>query len=87
LRTLDPEHFLAVLDIMADLAEQGLTMVVVTHELEFARNCADRVVVMERGGVLEEGPSAMMFEAPTLPRTREILGLSKPAVRKRRAAQ
>jgi polar amino acid transport system ATP-binding protein len=61
---------------MADLADQGMTMVVVTHELEFARNCADRVVVMEKGRIIEEGPATTMFESPNLPRTREILGVN-----------
>lgn len=82
---LDWEMVGEVLDIMADLAMQGLTMVVVTHELEFARTCADRVVVMEKGRVIEEGSSAMMFESPKLPRTRDILGLTKGASRARRA--
>jgi ABC-type polar amino acid transport system ATPase subunit len=73
---LDWEMVGEVLDIMADLADQGMTMVVVTHELEFARNCADRVVVMEKGRIIEEGPATTMFESPNLPRTREILGVN-----------
>jgi len=81
---LDWEMVGEVLDIMADLASQGLTMVVVTHELEFARTCADRVVVMEKGRVIEEGPATKMFEAPNLPRTGEILGLTKAGNRSRR---
>lgn len=81
---LDWEMVGEVLDIMADLAGQGLTMVVVTHELEFARTCADRVVVMEKGRVIEEGPATKMFEAPNLPRTGEILGLTQSAARSRR---
>jgi len=74
---LDWEMVGEVLDIMADLARQGMTMVVVTHELEFARTCADRVIVMEKGRILEEGPSSAMFESPTVPRSREILGLAR----------
>src|SRR5437773_3584006 len=81
---LDWEMVGEVLDIMADLAVQGMTMVVVTHELEFARNCADRVVVMEKGRIIEEGPTAKMFESPNLPRTREILGLADGGSRVRR---
>jgi len=76
-----------VLDIMADLALQGMTMVVVTHELEFARDCADRVITMDKGRILEEGAAATMFEAPTEPRTREILGLVKTESRSRRREQ
>jgi ABC-type polar amino acid transport system ATPase subunit len=74
---LDWEMVGEVLDIMADLARQGMTMVVVTHELEFARTCADRVIVMEKGRILEEGTSSVMFESPTVPRSREILGLAR----------
>ena len=69
---------------MADLATQGMTMVVVTHELEFARTCADRIVLMEKGSILEEGPSATMFESPTVARSREILGLVKGESQARR---
>jgi ABC-type polar amino acid transport system ATPase subunit len=81
---LDWEMVGEVLDIMADLATQGMTMVVVTHELEFARTCADRIVLMEKGSILEEGPSATMFESPTVARSREILGLVKGESQARR---
>jgi len=81
---LDWEMVGEVLDIMADLALGGMTMVVVTHELEFARECADRVVTMDKGRILEAGPAATMFDAPTEPRTREILGLVKTQTRGRR---
>lgn len=74
---LDWEMVGEVLDIMADLALQGMTMVVVTHELDFARECADRVITMDKGRILEEGAASAMFEAPTQARTREILGLVK----------
>ena len=84
---LDWEMVGEVLDIMADLAEQGMTMVVVTHELEFARECADRVVTMDRGRILEEGPATTMFGSPTNPRTREILGLVKSEARRSRRAE
>ena len=84
---LDWEMVGEVLDIMADLAMQGMTMVVVTHELDFARECADRVVTMDKGRILEEGSASTMFESPTHARTREILGLVKAESRERRRAQ
>jgi len=84
---LDWEMVGEVLDIMADLALNGMTMVVVTHELDFARECADRVVTMDKGRILEEGPTATMFESPTHARTREILGIVKAESRERRRAQ
>ncbi len=84
---LDWEMVGEVLDIMADLALQGMTMVVVTHELDFARECADRVVTMDKGRILEEGPTGPMFESPSNTRTREILGLVKAESRQRKRAQ
>ena len=79
---LDWEMVGEVLEIMAELAADGLTMAIVTHELEFARECADRVIVMERGAILEQGPTEQMFETPNQPRTKEILGHQE--VRKRK---
>jgi polar amino acid transport system ATP-binding protein len=70
---LDPETIGEVLDIMKRLAEEGMTMIVVTHEMTFARRVADRVVVFERGAIIEEGPPAQIFEAPCVARTREFL--------------
>lgn len=84
---LDWEMVGEVLDIMADLALQGMTMVVVTHELGFARECADRVITMDKGRILEEGAALDMFEAPTQARTREILGLIKTESRSKRRDQ
>jgi ABC-type polar amino acid transport system ATPase subunit len=84
---LDWEMVGEVLDIMADLALTGMTMVVVTHELDFARECADRVITMDKGRILEEGPATAMFEAPTQARTREILGLVKAESRAKRRAE
>jgi len=84
--SLDWEMVGEVLDIMADLATQGMTMVVVTHELEFARTCADRVIVMDNRRIIEEGPTATMFASPTLPRSREILGLERKGSRLRHDA-
>jgi ABC-type polar amino acid transport system ATPase subunit len=62
-------------------------MVVVTHELDFARECADRVITMDKGRILEEGAASNMFEAPTHARTREILGLVKSESRSKRRAE
>ena len=70
---LDPETIGEVLGVMAQLADEGMTMVVVTHEMDFARRVADRVVVFDRGRKIEEGPPRQIFEAPTVERTREFL--------------
>ncbi len=70
---LDPEMVGEVLSIMEQLASDGMTMVIVTHETNFARHVADRVVVMENGVILEEGTPVDIFERPTQRRTREIL--------------
>ena len=72
---LDPEMVDEVLSIMTDLARDGMTMVVVTHELRFARDVADVVVVMENGVIIESGPPDEMFTNPRNPRTAEILRL------------
>ncbi|KIZ50251.1 MULTISPECIES: amino acid ABC transporter ATP-binding protein [Pseudomonas] len=70
---LDPETVGEVLQVMKELAEDGMTMVVVTHEMGFAREVADRVVVLHQGELIEEGPPAQVFGNPTHPRTREFL--------------
>jgi polar amino acid transport system ATP-binding protein len=70
---LDPETVGEVLAVMQQLAREGMTMLVVTHEMAFARDVADWVVVMENGLVLEEGTPARIFHAPRLARTREFL--------------
>lgn len=70
---LDPEMVAEVLTIMRRLAEDGMTMVIVTHEVGFARDVADRVIVMEAGEILEEGPPETIFGAASKPRTRAIL--------------
>ncbi|WP_295461383.1 amino acid ABC transporter ATP-binding protein [uncultured Pseudomonas sp.] len=70
---LDPETVGEVLQVMKELAEDGMTMVVVTHEMGFAREMADRVVVLHQGELIEEGPPAQVFGNPTHPRTREFL--------------
>ena len=71
---LDPETVGEVLTVMKRLAEEGMTMLVVTHEMSFARRVAHRVVVLERGQVVEEGPPAQIFDAPETQRTRDFLG-------------
>jgi polar amino acid transport system ATP-binding protein len=70
---LDPETIGEVLTVMKRLAEEGMTMIVVTHEMTFARRVADWVVVFERGLILEQGPPAQIFDAPQVERTREFL--------------
>ena len=70
---LDPELVKGVLAVMADLAAAGMTMVVVTHEMGFARTVADTVAFMDAGRVLEAGPPAAVFEAPEHPRLRRFL--------------
>jgi len=70
---LDPETIGDVLKVMRDLANEGMTMVVVTHEMRFAREVADQVVFMAGGRVVEQAPPAIMFSAPQDPRTREFL--------------
>lgn len=71
---LDPEMVGEVLDVMKDLARMGMTMVVVTHEMGFAREVADRVVFMDQGEVLEVGPPEHFFQNPTHERTKLFLG-------------
>ena len=70
---LDPETIGEVLNVMKQLADEGMTMLVVTHEMTFARRVADRVIVLERGAVVEDGPPAQIFDAPRVQRTREFL--------------
>ncbi|NLY41766.1 MAG: amino acid ABC transporter ATP-binding protein [Desulfovibrionales bacterium] len=71
---LDPEMVGEVLDVMKTLAREGMTMVVVTHEMGFAREVADRIFFMDKGEILEQGPPHHFFTAPTHPRTQEFLG-------------
>jgi polar amino acid transport system ATP-binding protein len=70
---LDPELIGEVLDVMKELALEGKTMLVVTHEMGFANDVADRVVFMDDGQIVEEGPPAQIFTSPTDPRTRHFL--------------
>ena len=71
---LDPELVRGVLDVMRELAQGGMTMVVVTHEMGFARDVADRVIFMEGGYIVEEGAPAQVFEHPASERTRAFIG-------------
>jgi putative lysine transport system ATP-binding protein len=70
---LDPEMVKEVLEVMKQLAEDGLTMIVVTHEMGFARQVADRVVFMDKGVIEEQGTPDQIFTAPKSERTREFL--------------
>ncbi|WAH55331.1 amino acid ABC transporter ATP-binding protein [Pseudomonas silvicola] len=70
---LDPETVGEVLQVMKELAEDGMTMVVVTHEMGFAREVADRVVVLDQGELIEEGPPEQIFTRPVHPRTQAFL--------------
>ena len=70
---LDPETIGEVLNVMKQLADEGMTMVVVTHEMGFARRVADWVVVFDHGRVIEEGLPEQIFDAPTVRRTRDFL--------------
>ena len=73
---LDPERVKDVLNTMKELAESGITMVVVTHEMGFAREVADKVIFMENGNIVEEGTAEHMFEHPDMLRTRDFLSNS-----------
>lgn len=70
---LDPEMVGEVLAVMQDLAKSGMTMVIVTHEMGFAKEVADRVIFMDGGLVIEEGSPAQVFEAPKEERTKDFL--------------
>jgi len=71
---LDPELVNEVLQVMQELAAGGMTMVVVTHEMGFAREMADRVVMMADGTIVEQGTPEQMFDSPSEERTQAFLG-------------
>jgi ABC-type polar amino acid transport system ATPase subunit len=71
---LDPEMIGEVLEVMKKLAKEGMTMVVVTHEMGFAREVGDRIVFMEDGKIVEQGDVETFFSAPEKERTKEFLG-------------
>jgi polar amino acid transport system ATP-binding protein len=70
---LDPELVAEVLDVIRELAEQGMTMVIATHEMHFARDVSNRVCFLDDGRILEEGPPDRMFSSPTNERTKRFL--------------
>ena len=70
---LDPELIGEVLAVMRQLAEDGMTMLVVTHEMDFARNVSSQVLFMDGGKVIESGPSKEFFAAPKEDRSREFI--------------
>jgi polar amino acid transport system ATP-binding protein len=72
---LDPELIKEVLDVMRELADEGMTMIVVTHEIGFARDVGDRVVVMDGGVFVEQGPAKQVIDSPKEERTKRFLGL------------
>jgi len=71
---LDPELVGEVLEVMKNLAREGMTMVVVTHEMDFAREVADRVIFIDKGVIQEDGPPAEVFTRPKNPRLKDFLG-------------
>ena len=70
---LDPEMVGDVLDVMKKLADEGLTMVIVTHEMQFAREVSDRVIFMDKGVIAEQGSPEQLFEHPQQERTQQFL--------------
>jgi glutamate transport system ATP-binding protein len=70
---LDPEMVTEVLDVMTALARDGMTMIVITHEMGFARRVADRVIFMDDGAIVEQAPPAQFFDAPASERARSFL--------------
>ena len=70
---LDPELIGEVLSVMVELAQSGMTMLVVTHEMGFARSVADEIIFMEKGVIVEQGPPEQLFKSPKHPRTAEFL--------------
>ena len=70
---LDPELVAEVLDVIRELAESGMTMIIATHEMGFARDIADRICFLDAGQILEDGPPAQIFGEPQEARTRQFL--------------
>jgi glutamate/aspartate transport system ATP-binding protein len=70
---LDPEMINEVLDVMTELAREGMTMMVVTHEMGFASRVAHRVIFMDQGQIVEDEPKAQFFETPRSERARQFL--------------
>ena len=74
---LDPEMVGEVLEVMKKLAEEGMTMIVVTHEMNFAKNVSNRTIFIDGGYIVEEGPSKELFENPKEERTKQFLNFAK----------
>ncbi|MGD9846328.1 MAG: amino acid ABC transporter ATP-binding protein, partial [Variibacter sp.] len=72
---LDPETIGEVLNVMRELADEGTTMAVVTHEMGFAREVADRVIFMDHGAIVEQGSPSQIFDTPREARTRQFLAM------------
>ena len=72
---LDPELIKEVLDVMRELAAEGMTMIVVTHEMGFARDVADEVAFIDEGVIVEQGPPSSVIDSPSEERTKQFLGL------------
>ena len=70
---LDPEMVHEVLDVMVNLASEGMTMIVVTHEMGFAKRVSNRVVFMDQGSIIEDRPTSQFFDSPSSPRAVEFL--------------
>lgn len=70
---LDPEMIKEVLDVMIDLAKEGMTMLIVSHEMGFAKAAADRIIFMDAGQIVEEAPPETFFSSPREERTRRFL--------------
>ena len=70
---LDPEMIKEVLDVIVELAQEGMTMMVVTHEMGFARKVADRAIFMDQGAIIEDRPTAEFFDNPESPRAKDFL--------------
>jgi glutamate/aspartate transport system ATP-binding protein len=70
---LDPEMINEVLDVMVKLAQEGMTMMVVTHEMGFAKKVADRVIFMDQGQIVEDRPKAEFFSRPNTDRAQQFL--------------
>ncbi len=70
---LDPELVAEVLEVIRELAAGGMTMILATHEMSFARDIADQVCFLDEGSILEQGPPAEIFTAPREPRTQQFL--------------
>jgi polar amino acid transport system ATP-binding protein len=74
---LDPELVREVVDVMEELAADGMTMIVVSHEMRFAREAADAIVMMDQGEIIEEAPPDRFFTAPSHERTQRFLQMVK----------